>query len=59
VPSSPHDIVEAITETRRAVQELGFLGVFLHPSLSMAGTGTNAISTLWYDSRIECPRVLP
>jgi predicted TIM-barrel fold metal-dependent hydrolase len=28
----PHDIVEAIKETRRAVQDLGFLGVFLHPS---------------------------
>jgi uncharacterized protein len=28
----PHDIMEAITETRRAVRELGFLGVFLHPS---------------------------
>jgi predicted TIM-barrel fold metal-dependent hydrolase len=28
----PHDIMEAITETRRAVREFGFLGVFLHPS---------------------------
>lgn len=28
----PQDIGEAIRETRRAVRELGFLGVFLHPS---------------------------
>jgi predicted TIM-barrel fold metal-dependent hydrolase len=28
----PHDIVEAIKETRRAVRELGFPAVFLHPS---------------------------
>ncbi len=28
----PHDIVEAIRETRRAVRELGFPAVFLHPS---------------------------
>lgn len=28
----PHDIGEAITETRRAIRELGFRGVFLHPS---------------------------
>jgi uncharacterized protein len=29
----PHDIMEAITETRRAVHDLGFPGVFLHPSV--------------------------
>lgn len=28
----PHDIGEAIKETRRAVRELGFAAVFLHPS---------------------------
>ena len=30
----PHDIHEATKETRRAVRELGFSGVFLHPSAS-------------------------
>jgi uncharacterized protein len=28
----PHSIAEAIKETRRAVRELGFVGVFLHPT---------------------------
>lgn len=28
----PHDIAEALKETRRAVKELGFLGIFVHPS---------------------------
>ena len=28
----PHDINEAVKETRRAVRELGFPGVFLHPT---------------------------
>jgi predicted TIM-barrel fold metal-dependent hydrolase len=28
----PHDITEALQETRRAIRELGFAGVFLHPS---------------------------